>query len=418
MLSKKILGSFSSLVFLCLIWTPPAALAQGEEQGARPGLAVVVQGDGLPEAFLGSMRESAETVAAEKGYRVIGRDGGEAEAEVRVELVESEGVLEAGVTAAAQGLELGSESRQVTRASAAAQVRAMIRSYLPTAGSRPAPEASAPVPAPEEPRPAAKEPLPAPEQTRPAPVETVPAPAVERRERIPGRAPPRPTKEELMAVPPGRVMAGAPPDNGRIGKVFGVTAGVQGGAYLLSLLTWAVWALDDTVTNDDGYYDEDGDYHSSSGDDESTQNNYDRAFQIGCVYYALSPAISSIAGSAIGRRSPFYHASYGVVVAGAYLGALAGFGITTISYFAQSGVVNMFGFVLVPIVFPAAGAAIGYGVGRKVKEGVVVGLNRYGEPSVALSRGVEWTLPSPIAIPAMDGSRRSAIGVSLGRLRF
>ena len=124
-------------------------------------------------------------------------------------------------------------------------------------------------------------------------------------------------------------------------------------------------------------------------------------------------------GTWVANKSIYWEVSYGPIVAGAYTGALAGVGMLFYADYRQDEIPYLMAYFVCPLVFPALGAAIGYAVGRKPTEGIRrIGLNRNGEPSIALSSTVEWTLPSPIVMPPMDGSRRAVFGVTLGRLSF
>jgi len=210
-----------------------------------------------------------------------------------------------------------------------------------------------------------------------------------------------------MVLPEGRVMGGTPAETGRVFKVFGLATAIQGGAlavtFLGCLLTWdmpSMWGEDEDETARENY-------------------NYKVTRNAGIIYYAISPALSSILGTWGANKSIHWEVSYGPVVGGAYIGAVAGLGMLFYADYRRNAESGFFGYFICPLIFPAVGAAIGYVVGRKPTQGVrKIGLNRNGEPFVALSSTVEWTLPSPIVMNSMDGSRRAVAGVTLGRLSF
>jgi hypothetical protein len=435
---------------------------QGEgaaEGDPRGGAVVLAVGDAQDEKMNRLLSQAAGQVATEKGYRLVAPERVDAFVGAMERPPESEEELAsvgkflggAAVVMVSADKGAGGElallvrvvpadgkagrekTRTASRASAPAQVRAMVREILP-AHTASEDVAAAPAPAPktaiigamptapgvvaavpEEPVPA--EPVP----VEPVPVTTMalpvapgagtpilvyvgpPAPGAGSLLAAGHTAPPRPSDEELSTVPPGRYPGGPPSEAGKVMGVFGVTAGVQAGLWFFSFLAWGV-----AQENRD----------SDLADGADTEENYDTASIIAYIYLGVAPALSSLPGWAVGNRSRYYDSKYGPVVGGAYVGSVCGLGLMFLGFYARAPETAALGYVFGPILLPAAGAAIGYALGRTVEGGVIRSSRSTGAPAIALSDRVEWTLPQPIVAPSMDGSRGGYFGLSMGTLSF
>jgi hypothetical protein len=199
-------------------------------------------------------------------------------------------------------------------------------------------------------------------------------------------APPPPAETEVEVQ--GQVAA-PPPQVGRVFAVFGATAGIHAAGWVIALALWI-------ETDQDSF-------------------GYDKR-NVAYLYTAIVPVASSALGWVIGNSSRYWDVSYPAVLLGAYLGAGTALGIALLSSeHGDDDVGEFFAWSLVPIMLPGIGAAIAYAAARR-PEGRG---EQAGRPlAIALGDGVEWTLPGPTVYPASDGSRRHAIGLSMGVLYF
>lgn len=467
-----------ALLAAVLAWTLAGRAAAEEVEVDPAALAVLPPAGDQGEQFHAALADSLEQVARERGYAPVpqaqvrraagGRDVAattdDAVARLGCELragtvlaataVGRDDKVQLGIRAvSADGADVRSARRTVSRASVLAQARAMARGLLdnaPSSGRRrvvvpvvaaPAPAATptpTPTPAPAAtptPAPAATpapEPVtrppgfdePAPDaataaapspagddidfieeqaepstaatggeqlQAWPAPAAAQPSAAPPAAVYGPVRAPPPPRDDEEAPLPPGARIAGPPSEIGRPFGVMGLTAAIQAGGYLLFLML----AVSSEVDGDDGFL--------------SDPDN------VAYLYAALMPPVSSALGWFYGNRSHYYDVSYPPIMLGAYLGSGAALGFWFLGREYGESELVAFTYVIFPILLPGAGAAVAYAIARRPEK-------RWRQArrpgALALGRGVEWTLPAPAAIPLADGSRRAALGFTLGSLHF
>ncbi len=441
---------FFCVLTVVVLAVPGRTLAQTEHQSEEeaaaeaPRIVVLASGDAESVQTIEGIAQSVGQVAEERGYELVDPErvqgfvnAMDTEPESRQDLASVARFLGASAVLAASTRKAterelmltvkvvfvyeeatgGEEARIVTLASAGAQARAMTRKVLPMAGDEPAAEsAGTPVigALPTSPTVPAVPVSPAVQAMPVAPVTAIPAtpnyPMGAHGDAgvvmLPEghMAPRRPSDEELHAIPPGRVVGGHSKETGRVLGVFGLTAAVQGGLWAFSLIAWV--GMEENNSND---YPGDND-----GDEESKQ----RASNIGYVYLGVAPALSSILGWAVGNGSDNYNVKYGPVVGGAYAGSVAAFGVMMLGQYSGNPITIPWGYVFGPILLPAAGAAIGYALGRTFDEGPrKLGMTP-GGPAIALGDNVHWTLPQPVIAPSMDGSKGAYVGLSMGTLYF